>query len=107
MARWRGLSCQHLTQIAQEACAAAFRAEGAGLLLRPVDHDLWNGSGLAGRPGDEGLSLHGSVPGPSSPHDGGFFCGVREGMFREEAGGSGGAPLHPLRASGPAGFCGT
>ena len=57
----------------------------------PLIPVLGNGGGLAGRPGDEGLSLHCSVPGPSSPQDGGFFCGVREGMFREEAGGSGGA----------------
>ena len=65
MAKGMGLSCQHLTQIAQEACAPASRAEGAGL---PQDGGFFHGacSGL----------FRGPPPHPLRASAGAGFCGT-------------------------------
>ena len=99
MAKGMGLSCQHLTQIAQEACAPASRAEGAGLLLRPVDPGCGTGAVWQGGRATKAFRCMALCLARHPPQDGGFFhgsVGGCSGLFR--------VPLsHTLRASsGPA-----
>ena len=100
VAKGMGLSCQHLTQIAQEACAPASRAEGAGLLLRPVDPGCGTGAVWQGGRATKAFRCMALCLARHPPRMAGFFHGACSGLFR-------GPPPHPLRASAGAGFCGT